>query len=721
MAQNIFEGKAIAVTRTEHDIAELVFDLKDDSVNKFNALTLSELGQAIAEIKNSSEIKGLLITSAKDVFIVGADVTEFLSHFKKSDEELTAWLKSTHELFNQIEDLPYPSVAAIGGVALGGGCELALSATYRVLSTNGQIGLPETKLGIFPGWGGTIRLPRLIGADNAIEWIAAGSTQGAQEALKVGAADAVVEPGELTAAARDLLLRAIKGEIDWRERVNTKRSPLKLKSPVESMMIFEGAKSFVAAKASPAQYPSPIEAIAVMQKCAMMTRDQAVDHEVKSFVKMTRTPTAPNLVTIFLSDQFNKKKSKKVSVQAEPVNLAAVLGAGIMGGGIAYQSASKGVPIIMKDISQKALIQGMAEAGKLLGKQVERKKIDMEALAKTLASIHQTLSYGDFGSVNIVVEAVVENEKIKKSVLQEVEQHVAQNAILTSNTSTISISSLASGLARPENFCGMHFFNPVHMMPLVEVIRGEKSSEKAVATTVAYALRMGKTPIVVGDCPGFLVNRILFPYFIAFAALIEDGVDFRRIDKVMTRFGWPMGPAHLSDVVGLDTSVHAAGVMTAGYPDRMTFSEVNPIALLAGQGRYGQKNGAGFYKYETDKRGKPQKSDDAAVDGILAPCIKRRLEVSDEEIEARMMLPLINESVRCLEDKIVETPMELDLSLVYGLGFPPFRGGALKYADSLGLARCVETSGRYENIAAVYKVPALLRGMADGGKLFYPM
>ena len=719
MSDTLFQGSAITAKRLENDIVEIIFDLKGESVNKFNALTLTELKQVVKTVKESPWLKGVLFSSAKDVFIVGADVTEFLSHFKKSDSELTAWLMDTHTTFAQIEDLGVPSVVAIGGVAFGGGFELCLSATYRVASERAQVGLPETKLGIFPGWGGTIRLPRLIGADNAIEWIAGGSGQSAEEALKVGAVDAVVAHADLRRGALDLLQKAMRGELDWQARVKEKCSPMRLRTPVEAAMVFEGAKAFVGAKANPAVYPSPMEAITVMQKTAAMRRDQAIPVEVEGFVRMTRTPTAVSLVTVFLSDQYNKKRAKQLSAAASPVEHAAVLGAGIMGGGVAYQSASKGVPILMKDINEKALQLGMKEAGNLLGKQVERKKIDIPTMGKVISAIGQTLSYGDFGHVDLVVEAVVENEKIKKSVLKEVEGQVRPGTILTSNTSTISITSLAEALAHPENFCGMHFFNPVHMMPLVEVIRGKKSSEKAIATTVAYALKMGKSPIVVNDCPGFLVNRILFPYFIGFAGLVEDGVDFRRIDKVMQKFGWPMGPAYLCDVVGLDTAVHAAKVMQAGFPERMIFSEKNPMGLMVAAQRYGQKNSVGFYAYQVDKKGKPQKNDDPSVDALLAPCVKRKVEVTDAEIEERMMLPMINESIRCLEDKIVETPMEVDLGLLYGLGFPPYRCGALKYVDTLGLKNVIEKAHKYESVSPVYKVPQMALAMAQSGKLFY--
>lgn len=716
--QPFYTGENITCHLLENGIVELIFDHAKASVNKLDAQTLKDLRGAVDAVKSQSNVKGMLISSAKDVFIVGADITEFLGHFEASEEKLNSWLMDTHRLFNDIEDLPFPTVSAINGICLGGGFEVCLTTSYRVASKNARVGLPETKLGLYPGWGGTIRLPRLIGADNAIEWIAGGTTYKPQAGLAVGAVDAVVENEQLKEAACDLIMQACEGKLDWQARNAEKKAPLKIVTPIEASMVFEGAKGFVAAKAGP-HYPAPIKAISVMQACAGLTRDQSTEKEVSGFVKMAKSDVAESLVTIYLSDQFNKKKNKKLCSDAIGVKRAGVLGAGIMGGGICYQSASKGVPVLMKDIAPEALELGMNEAGKLLNKQVERKKIKTDQMGKVLSTINPTLSYGDFGSVDLVVEAVVENENIKKSVYKELESHVSEDTIIATNTSTISISKLAEGTKRPENFCGMHFFNPVHRMPLVEVIRGKQTSEKAVATTVAYALQMGKTPIVVNDCPGFLVNRILFPYFFGFAGLVKDGVDFKRIDKVMEGFGWPMGPAYLLDVVGIDTAVHAADVMAEGFPDRMSYEGETAMTVLKGLKRYGQKNGKGFYSYEPDRKGKPKKKSDPEVYSMLNTVIKNKVEVSDQDIIDRMMIPMINESVRCLEDKIVSTAMEVDLGLIYGIGFPPFRGGALKYADRVGLSSLVDRANQFSHLGAAYKPTAMMVEMGKNGQKFY--
>src|SRR5690554_817932 len=713
----IYEGKAITVKEIEGGIAQLNFDLQGESVNKFNGLTIEELGAAAEALKSQKNLKGLVVTSSKDSFIVGADITEFTELFAGSEEALVANSMKANEVFNAIEDLPFPTVTAINGIALGGGFEMCLATDYRVMSTKAKVGLPEVKLGIFPGFGGTVRLSRLIGADNAIEWICAGGEKRPENALKDGAVDAVVAPDKLQAAALDLLKQCIAGKIDYKARREEKISKLKL-NQMESMMTFETAKGFVAGQAGP-NYPAPVEAIKTMQKHAGMSRDKALEVEAKGFAKMAKTSVAASLVGLFLNDQELKKKAKDLEPKASPVKQAAVLGAGIMGGGVAYQSALKGTPILMKDIAQAGIDTGLNEAKKLLARRVEKGRMKADEMADVLNRIVPTLSYGDFKTVDLVVEAVVENPKVKDIVLREVEDVVREDAIITTNTSTISVNLLAKNLKRPENFCGMHFFNPVHMMPLVEVIRGEKSSERAIATTVAYAKAMRKTPIVVNDCPGFLVNRVLFPYFGGFIGLVRDGADFQKVDKVMERFGWPMGPAYLLDVVGMDTGHHGRDVMAEGYPDRMADKTKTAVDVMYEANRLGQKTGKGFYAYEVDKKGKPKKVVDPEAYELLKPIVQEQRELTDEEIVEIMMVPLCLETVRCLEDGIVETAADADMGLIYGIGFPPFRGGALRYIDTIGVAEFVAIADKYAEFGPMYHPTEKLREMTANGQKFF--
>jgi len=676
-----------------------------------------EILDAFKEVERNDAVKAALITGAGDkAFSAGADIKPYLEmDLVKS----FGYLKKLHDAEWAIENLGKPVIAAINGLCLGGGFELALGCTLRFADESAKMGLPEINVGTIPGFGGTVRFSRLTGADNAIEWIAGGGQHGAEESYKTGAVDAVVDPEKLRESALDLLGQAMAGDRDWKARRTEKISPLKL-NLTESMMAFETAKGFVAGKAG-RDYPSPVAAIKAMQQSATMGRDDALKVEAKGFARMAKTATAANLVTIFLGDQYVKKVAKAMAEKAPQVESAAVLGAGIMGGGIAYQSAYQGVPILMKDIAEEAIDLGLTEARKLLGKQLSREKITADEMADILTRIRPTLSYGDFEGVDVVVEAVVENEKIKKSVLAEVEEKVKEDAILASNTSTISITRLAEGLKRPESFCGMHFFNPVHRMPLVEVIRGEKSGDRAVAATVAYALAMGKTPVVVNDCAGFLVNRVLFPYFAGFMMLVNEGVDYLRIDAVMEKFGWPMGPAYLLDVVGIDTAHHANAVMAESYPDRMATSDRTAIDVMFEAERYGQKNGKGFYAYVPDKKGKPKKTVDPEAQKLLEPLVQTDNSdgISDQDIIDRMMLPLLIECSRCLEDGIVRTPIEVDIALVYGLGFPPFRGGPFRYADAVGLDALVETAGAYSALGKLYEPTDQMDALAKQGGSFH--
>ena len=713
----IYEGKAVTVKPLEDGIVELNFDLQGESVNKFNRLTVEELGAAAAAMKADSSIKGMIVTSAKSVFIVGADITEFGELFTSSEEEIAGWCLKSNQAFNAIEDLPFPSVTAMNGIALGGGLEMCLATDFRVMSTAAQCGLPEVKLGLYPGFGGTVRMPRVVGVDNAVEWIAAGGQHKPAKALKDGVVDAVVEPDKLRDAALSLLKDCIAGKIDYKAKRQEKLDPLKL-PPMENMMAFQTCTAMVMQQAG-RNYPAPVAAVQVMQQHAGMTRDKALEIEAKGFAKVATTSVANAMIGLFLNDQVLKKIASKWEKQAREIGQAAVLGAGIMGGGIAYQSASKGTPIVMKDIADAALDLGMSEATKLLAKQVARGRIDAGKMGKVLSAIRPTLNYGDFGGVDIVVEAVVENVKIKQSVLADVEKQVKDGTILASNTSTISITKLAEALEKPENFVGMHFFNPVHMMPLVEVIRGEKSSDEAVATTVAYAKKMGKTPVVVNDCPGFLVNRVLFPYFGGFGMMLRDGADFQKVDKVMERFGWPMGPAYLMDVVGIDTGVHAAEVMAEGFPERMKYDHKDASEVMFENKRFGQKNGVGFYKYEVDKKGKPKKVVDQTTYDLIKPVVAAPKEFEDQEIVDRLMIPMCLELVRCLEENIVSSVADADMSLIMGIGFPPFRGGALKYIDSIGVQAFVELCDKYKDLGPLYEPTAKLREMAANGESFY--
>jgi 3-hydroxyacyl-CoA dehydrogenase / enoyl-CoA hydratase / 3-hydroxybutyryl-CoA epimerase / enoyl-CoA isomerase len=398
----------------------------------------------------------------------------------------------------------------------------------------------------------------------------------------------------------------------------------------------------------------------------------------------------------------------------------AIVGAGIMGGGIAYTSAVAGTAVLMKDIAQRQLDRGMEEVDRLLIRQVGSGRLTVEAAQAVRLRITPQLDYVGFASVELAIEAVVENLALKHAVLAEMEKAISADAIIATNTSSLRVDDLAAALARPEQFVGLHFFNPVPVMPLVEVIRGNRTSDATLAAAVGYALGLGKTPIVVRDCPGFLVNRLLTAYLLGFAQLVFDGADFVKVDRALEAFGWPMGPAYLADVIGLDTMSHIIDIISTGSPQRMATSPLEPTKVMAARQRFGQKSGVGFYRYETDANGRRKKVPAPDSYPLLASSqANGPRDFSDAEIVQRMMLPMILEAAVALEEGVVESPAALDTAMSLGLGFPKSFGGPLQYADSLGLDKVVELSDRYAHLGPLYVASDELRRKAASSSRFF--
>lgn len=714
----MFQGESIRVNALEDGLVELCFDRSEDAINKFDRRTVSELQQAITAIGAHEGLRGVLITSAKQSFIVGADIGGFGALFSKPQQEVMSSNMASNRVFHALEALPVPVVVAINGFALGGGLEAALAADYRVMAQDAQVGLPEVKLGLFPGFGGTVRLPRVAGTEVAIRWIVGGEPSKAPAAEKAGVVDFVASPDSLRGTSLEVLNQAVRGELDWRARRSAKLGPVNTAGTDIAAVFAEARRTLVARV--PKHQPAAQAALDLLHECLTLDRDAALAAEAAAFARIAKTQAAGSLVQIFLSEQQVKKAAKRHANSGRRPQRAAVVGAGIMGGGIAFTSASRGIPVVMKDIAQGQLDLGVGEARKLLNKQVTAGRLAQAEADGVLASIVPQLSYRDFDTADVIVEAVVENLQIKHRVLQEVEQSVRPDAVIASNTSSLRIDDLAAPLARPENFVGMHFFNPVPMMPLVEVIRGARTSDAAIGTVVSYALSMGKTPIVVRDGPGFLVNRIITPYMQAFGRLLADGADYEQIDSAMEAFGWPMGPAYLNDVVGMDTGVHVGEIICAGFPERLRRTWKDPLQLMVAHGRLGQKNGLGFYRYETSSTGKPVKHPDPVARVLLQDVqIQGPQSFSDADIVDRMMLPLILEAARCLEEGVVASAAELDMALVLGVGLPSYLGGALKYADWLGLDRVIELSERYAALGPQYRVTPTMRSMARERRKYY--
>ena len=397
-----------------------------------------------------------------------------------------------------------------------------------------------------------------------------------------------------------------------------------------------------------------------------------------------------------------------------------VIGAGTMGNGIAQTCAIRGYNVIMQDVSDEVVQKGLDALGSSLERLVKKDKITQEACTQALARIQASTDIEAMAECDLVVEAASENMDVKIPIFSKLHAICQESAILASNTSSLSLTKLAAASGRPDRVVGVHFFNPVHRMPLVEIIRGEKTSDDTIAAVVAATLQMGKTPIVVNDCPGFLVNRVLFPYFAGFSKLLLDGADFVAVDKVMEKqFGWPMGPAYLLDVVGMDTADHAASVMADGIPERMQKIDNDPVTVLFNAQRLGQKNGKGFYNFGTDKRGRPSKEAAAEAYELITPNAAAKQDFSSEEIIARLMIPMANEAIRCLEEGIVASAAEADMALLYGLGFPPFRGGIFRYIETMGLANFVELADKYAHLGPIYQITDGVRQMAADGKSYF--
>ena len=715
----MFKGITIQLDKLDNDFLELRFDRESDSVNRIDRRTLDELREAVTYINAAADLRGVLVTSAKEVFIVGADITELTEMFKLTVHNLSASNMRANQVIMAFEDLKVPTVVAINGLALGGGLEMALSGSFRVMASTAQIGLPEVTLGLLPGFGGTVRMPRIAGPAVAVDWITSGKPSSAEAAKAAGVVDEVCAPEVLRATALELLEQAATGAIDWRIRQRRKVEPLGY-TIAKQQEIFELAKQKLAQTASKHQ-PAARTAVETMQLAGVRDRAGAQFLECNAFARIAKTQAAVSMVQTFHNEQLLKKLFRQYAISARSLTQSAVVGAGIMGGGIAYISALRGTPVFLKDIAQSKLELGLSAINKKLDKLVKADRITQEKADRILPTIKPQLDYAGFRTADVVIEAVVEDLNVKLSVLAELERAVRDDTVIASNTSSLRIDDLAVNMARPENFVGMHFFNPVPAMPLVEVIKGSRTSNATVSTAVGYALAMGKTPIVVKDCPGFLVNRVLMSYFWGFLKLIADGANYLQVDRVMEEFGWPMGPAYLYDVIGMDTASHVGEIIFAGYPNRMMPLTNDAVKLMVQHGRLGQKSGNGFYHYELDPSGKPKKFVSPETAQLLSTLHPEGVrEFSDKEIVERMMLPMLVEAAHALEEGVVATPAELDIAMLLGLGFPVYLGGPLKYASWLGMHKVVALCDKYVNLGAPYQATSRMRNMSLKLQSYYP-
>lgn len=677
----MYQGKSLRLQDLGDGFVELCFDRETEAINKLDKLTVRELGEAVASLEGYPTLRGLLVTSAKDVFIVGADITEFAQLFTLSSAAIAEDVSASNRSFLALENIRVPTVVAINGYALGGGLELALSTDFRVQSTVAEIGLPEVKLGLIPGFGGTVRLPRVSSAATALHWIVSGRPVSAKDALVSGVVEAVAEPQSLRDVALHMLHQAAAGELDWQAARQLKQQPVRTE-PHYADLLFQQELVRVEQLGS-SHFPAAKMAIELLQKAMSLDGAQALVLESETFGRIARTQAASSLVQAFLNDQMLKKGARRYRADARVISHTAVLGAGIMGGGIAYSNAARGIDVRVKDVVLPALQVCMGEARRLLEKSVKAGRMEQAKADATLERITPQLDFDGFADTQLVVEAVVEKLAVKREVLCGLEAEVPDDCVIATNTSSLCLHEMADVLAHPQRLVGLHFFNPVPQMPLVEVVCAERTDQVSLATAVQYVVALGKTPIVVRDCPGFLVNRVLTPYVLGFLDLLSKGVDFQRIDQAMEAFGWPMGPAYLIDVVGLDTAVHVFRTISSAYSPRMSAPLAEHLDALVAAGRLGQKKGGGFYHYARDEQGRMRKTPAADLYSLLGITASQATP-ADADIVRQLMLPMLLEAVQCLEEGVVASAAELDTAMVLGLGFPAYLGGPLKYIDWLG-------------------------------------
>ncbi|MBL7665333.1 MAG: enoyl-CoA hydratase/isomerase family protein [Bacteriovoracaceae bacterium] len=691
------------------DIVYIGFGVNETkSLTTLGKDTLEELERAIKEVgvlDKGRKIKGLVFFSHKPgCFLAGVDVN--LISDLRSETDAKKGCERGQSIYSKIEDLKVPTMALIDGICLGGGLELALSCKKIAVSDSPKtaLGLPEVMLGVLPGFGGTYRLPRKIGLPNAIDMILTGKQIRAAKAYKMGLADFIM-PSErlLELADKYLKIKPTDRNKDLMQKITA--------NFVGRKVIFQKARETVLSTTK-GFYPAPLRILELMDSGANRNREAYMDMEGQAFAELSQTPQSKNLQHIFFMTD-RSKKTDSFEEGLKKVTKGAVLGAGTMGGGIAWLFAEYNQSPIMKDINLSGLELGLKQASSVFRKDVEKKKMTEDEFERKIRSIEPTHSYSGFNGVDLLIEAVVENMEVKKKVFAEVEQHVRPDCLLTSNTSSLSVTEMSKALKNPERFAGLHFFNPVNKMPLVEIIKHPEVSKETIQALYKWVLSVKKTPVVVNDGPGFLVNRILMPFINESAYLLEEGVSIEALDQAVLNFGMPMGTCRLMDEVGIDVLVKVGKIMEDGLGARAKASKLS--ARLTDAGLLGRKTSKGFYLYGDNGRS-------TGVNPHARELISTKSVKMDETtIQMRVFLPMINEAANILMDKIVDNAEAVDLGLIYGIGFPPFRGGLLKYADSEGLDRICEAIREFEEKVSKdrYALSPYLKNLADTHKTFY--
>jgi 3-hydroxyacyl-CoA dehydrogenase/enoyl-CoA hydratase/3-hydroxybutyryl-CoA epimerase len=673
--------------RIQDNVAIVEFDLPDSKVNILSTPVMKELQDIINELKDKSGLKGILFTSAKPgIFIAGADIKEIQDI--TTSEIGIGKSREGQKILNELEALRIPSLALINGACMGGGFEFALACDYRLttFSEKIKIGLPEIKLGGIPGFGGTKRFPQIVGLRKALECILEAKIFSGKDALKMGAVDGIV-PEQVLFQEGIAFLDKVKG------RKKIKKPKIKgilnlfLDRTFLGRLILVNQARKTVLKTTKGFYPAPLEAIEVIYKNYTSSLSTALDRESRVFGELIYGEISKNLIRLFyLMEKYKKKKW--VDAVPKEIHKCGILGAGVMGGGIAQLISFYDLAVRMKDLNYAALANGLRAAREVFDYAVKKKRIKSHDALFKMGLISPTVSYSGFSNADLIIEAVIEDINIKKRVFTEISKVAKASAVLASNTSALSIDRMADGALDPSRVVGMHFFNPVHKMPLIEVIRGRRTSDEAVATIVEFSRRLGKTPVVVKDACGFLINRILVPYLNEAGYMLEEGMNFENIDKIITGFGMPMGPFTLLDEIGLDIGYKVAKILEGSFGERMKVCSV--LDKIYQNKWFGKKTKKGFYIYKNKKV-----IANSQIYNLISE--NKKISLSGDDILMRIVCIMINEAARCLEEGVCSESSDVDIGMIMGTGFPPFRGGLLRYADTLGVNKIVDKLREFEN------------------------
>lgn len=713
--------RTLAIQRAADGFVRLVFRVPDHRQNVLTRTAVEDLAAAL-DLLDADPPRGVVILSARPgSFFAGADLERLGEIRRLGAEALVDACDRGRRLFGRLSTASYPTVAVIDGACLGGGLELALACDLRVATSEPHttLGFPEVTLGLLPGWGGTVRLPRLIGPGPAVELAVSGESIDAAAACRLGIVDACVPATAAEeSAVRLLAIRDADGSIRQRRKRMTQPVPL---DPVERDFLEATAAAAILGRTG-GHYPAPPTILETILAGIDVDAEAAAAIESAAFARLAATPVAGNLLRVFAVGDRNRRDpgvaDAAIAESAPVIAHPAVVGAGIMGSGIAARHLRSGFSLVLVDSDEQALAG--AVPGILDEAAWDRRagSADPGAAIGHAARLRSATTLAACAAADLVIESVTERPDVKGQVLADIERVVGPATVITTNTSTNPIGRLATGLADPSRFCGMHFFNPVRRMMLVEVVRGPATSDRTVATVVAHAKRLGKVPVVVNDSPGFLVNRILMPYLHEAGELLREGVPAERIDRAARSFGMPLGPIELYDMVGLDTAFYAGLVLSAAFGDRIEASPVIPALVKAG--RLGRKTGAGFYRYAgAGQHARPDGFDDKAGE-VVARYAHAPRASSDREIVDRLFLPMLLEALRVLDEGLVRDVGDVDLAVIHALGFPAFRGGLLAWADSLGAAEIVRRLEPLADLGLRMRPTERLLSHASSGRPFTP-